>query len=596
MTDEIKTAIDAVSSQTWSVWFLIGAALVFWMQAGFAMVETGFTRAKNAGNIIMKNLMDFCIGTVVFIIIGASLLLGEDLLGFIGKPGFDIFTAYSDFNFSSFVFNLVFCATTATIVSGAMAERTKFLSYCVYSAVISALIYPIEAHWIWGGGWLSQIGFHDFAGSCAIHMVGGIAALVGAAILGPRIGKFTKDKNGKIIKVNAFPGHNLTIGALGVFILWLGWYGFNGAAATSVEQLGSIFLTTTISPAIATVTCMIFTWIKYGKPDVSMCLNASLAGLVAITAPCDVTDALGAIIIGIVAGLLVVFGVWLLDYKLHVDDPVGAVAVHCLNGMWGTIAVGLFATESAPGVKDLLASGSMAGTGLFYGGGFKLLGIQLVGFLSVAAWAAITMTLVFLAIKAIFGLRVTEEEEIVGLDAMEHGLETAYAGFVTNVSGVSGRRSELAETVKAMESTETPKAKMDEAVPVQVVEGNGGIASDTKLSKVDIICKQSKFEDLKEALNDIGVSGITVTQVLGCGTQKGTAEYYRGVPVEFTLLPKIKVEVIVSAVPVAKVVSAAKEALYTGHIGDGKIFVYDVEEVIKVRTGETGFDALQDDN
>ena len=596
MTDEIKTAIDAVSSQTWSVWFLIGAALVFWMQAGFAMVETGFTRAKNAGNIIMKNLMDFCIGTVVFIIIGASLLLGEDLLGFIGKPGFDIFTAYSNFNFSSFVFNSVFCATTATIVSGAMAERTKFLSYCVYSAVISALIYPIEAHWIWGGGWLSQIGFHDFAGSCAIHMVGGIAALVGAAILGPRIGKFTKDKNGKIIKVNAFPGHNLTIGALGVFILWLGWYGFNGAAATSVEQLGSIFLTTTISPAIATVTCMIFTWIKYGKPDVSMCLNASLAGLVAITAPCDVTDALGAIIIGIVAGLLVVFGVWLLDYKLHVDDPVGAVAVHCLNGMWGTIAVGLFATESAPGVKDLLASGSMAGTGLFYGGGFKLLGIQLVGFLSVAAWAAITMTLVFLAIKAIFGLRVTEEEEIIGLDAKEHGLETAYAGFVTNVSGVSGRRSELAETVKAMESTETPKAKMDEAVPVQVVEGNGGIASDTKLSKVDIICKQSKFEDLKEALNDIGVSGITVTQVLGCGTQKGTAEYYRGVPVEFTLLPKIKVEVIVSAVPVAKVVSAAKEALYTGHIGDGKIFVYDVEEVIKVRTGETGFDALQDDN
>ena len=596
MTDEIKTAIDAVSSQTWSVWFLIGAALVFWMQAGFAMVETGFTRAKNAGNIIMKNLMDFCIGTVVFIIIGASLLLGEDLLGFIGKPGFDIFTAYSNFDFSSFVFNLVFCATTATIVSGAMAERTKFLSYCVYSAVISALIYPIEAHWIWGGGWLSQIGFHDFAGSCAIHMVGGIAALVGAAILGPRIGKFTKDKNGKIIKVNAFPGHNLTIGALGVFILWLGWYGFNGAAATSVEQLGSIFLTTTISPAIATVTCMIFTWIKYGKPDVSMCLNASLAGLVAITAPCDVTDALGAIIIGIVAGLLVVFGVWLLDYKLHVDDPVGAVAVHCMNGIWGTIAVGLFATESAPGVKDLLASGSMAGTGLFYGGGFKLLGIQLVGFLSVAAWAAITMTLVFLAIKAIFGLRVTEEEEIIGLDAKEHGLETAYAGFVTNVSGVSGRRSELAETVKAMESTETPKAKMDEAVPVQVVEGNGGIASDTKLSKVDIICKQSKFEDLKEALNDIGVSGITVTQVLGCGTQKGTAEYYRGVPVEFTLLPKIKVEVIVSAVPVAKVVSAAKEALYTGHIGDGKIFVYDVEEVIKVRTGETGFDALQDDN
>ena len=591
-----STGFSAVNT----IWVLLGAALVFFMQAGFAMVETGFTRAKNAGNIIMKNLMDFCIGTPLFWLFGFGLMFGDGK--FIGAYKGIADSTYASAApdgvpfFAFLIFQTVFCATAATIVSGAMAERTKFISYCIYSAIISLLVYPIEAHWIWGGGWLSQIGFHDFAGSCAIHMVGGIAALVGAAILGPRIGKFTKDKNGKIIKVNAFPGHNLTIGALGVFILWLGWYGFNGAAATSVEQLGSIFLTTTISPAIATVTCMIFTWIKYGKPDVSMCLNASLAGLVAITAPCDVTDALGAIIIGIVAGLLVVFGVWLLDYKLHVDDPVGAVAVHCMNGMWGTIAVGLFATESAPGVKDLLASGSMAGTGLFYGGGFKLLGIQLVGFLSVAAWAAITMTLVFLAIKAIFGLRVTEEEEIVGLDAKEHGLETAYAGFVTNVSGVSGRRSELAETVKAMESTETPKAKMDEAVPVQVVEGNGGIASDTKLSKVDIICKQSKFEDLKEALNDIGVSGITVTQVLGCGTQKGTAEYYRGVPVEFTLLPKIKVEVIVSAVPVAKVVSAAKEALYTGHIGDGKIFVYDVEEVIKVRTGETGFDALQDDN
>ena len=592
MTDEI---LSVISDQVFGVWFLIGAALVFWMQAGFAMVEAGFTRAKNTGNIIMKNLMDFCIGTVVFILLGFGLFLGDDIGGIIGKPNFAIFTDYANFDWSGFVFNLVFCATTATIVSGAMAERTKFLSYCIYSAVISAVIYPIEAHWTWGGGWLAQMGFHDFAGSNCIHMVGGISALIGAYLLGPRIGKFKKKKDGSI-KVGAFPGHNIALGALGVFILWLGWYGFNGAAATSVPQLGAIFVTTTIAPAVATVVCMIFTWIKYGKPDVSMCLNASLAGLVAITAPCDVTDAFGATIVGAVSGVLVVFGVWLLDYKLRIDDPVGAVAVHCLNGMWGTIAVGLFATESAPGVKDLLASGSMAGTGLFYGGGFKLLGIQLVGFLSVAAWAAITMTLVFLAIKAIFGLRVTEEEEIIGLDAKEHGLETAYAGFVTNVSGVSGRRSELAETVKAMESTETPKAKMDEAVPVQVVEGNGGIASDTKLSKVDIICKQSKFEDLKEALNDIGVSGITVTQVLGCGTQKGTAEYYRGVPVEFTLLPKIKVEVIVSAVPVAKVVSAAKEALYTGHIGDGKIFVYDVEEVIKVRTGETGFDALQDDN
>ena len=418
MTEEILSAVDG---QLFAVWFLIGAALVFWMQAGFAMVETGFTRAKNAGNILMKNLMDFCIGTVVFILIGFGLLLGEDVVGLIGKPGLDIFTSYENFDYSNFVFNLVFCATTATIVSGAMAERTKFLSYCIYSGVISALIYPIEAHWIWGGGWLAQLGFHDFAGSCAIHMVGGISALIGAKLLGPRIGKFDKDKSGKIVKINAFPGHNLPIGCLGVFILWLGWYGFNGAACTSVEQLGSVFLTTTVAPAVATVVCMIFTWIKYGKPDVSMCLNASLAGLVAITAPCDVTDCFGAIVIGAVAGLLVVFGVWLLDYKLHVDDPVGAVAVHCLNGIWGTIATGLFATTSAPGNDSIV--------GLFYGGGFKQLGLQLLGFVSVAAWTAVTITIAFLIIKATVGLRVSEEEEIVGLDAMEHGLASAYSGF-----------------------------------------------------------------------------------------------------------------------------------------------------------------------
>lgn len=424
MTEEI---MEVLNGQIFGVWFLIGAALVFWMQAGFAMVETGFTRAKNAGNIIMKNLMDFCIGTVVFILIGFGLLFGEDMVGLIGKPGFDIFTSYADFDWSNFVFNLVFCATTATIVSGAMAERTKFLSYCIYSGVISALIYPIEAHWIWGGGWLSQIGFHDFAGSCAIHMVGGISALIGAKF-SPRIGKFTKDKNGKITKVNAFPGHNIPIGALGVFILWLGWYGFNGAAATTVEQLGSIFVTTTIAPAIATVVCMIFTWIKYGKPDVSMCLNASLAGLVAITAPCDVTDAFGAIVIGAVAGLLVVFGVWFLDYKLRIDDPVGAVAVHCLNGIWGTIAVGLFATNTAPGYSIADAAGNEL-VGLFYGGGFELLGLQLIGFAAVAVWTAVTITLAFVIIKAVIGLRASEEEEIVGLDVMEHGLASAYSGF-----------------------------------------------------------------------------------------------------------------------------------------------------------------------
>ncbi len=596
MTKEILSAIDG---EVFGVWFLIGAALVFWMQAGFAMVEAGFTRAKNTGNIIMKNLMDFCIGTVMFILIGFGLFLGTDALGgFTGTPNFDIFTDYANFDWSNFVFNLVFCATTATIVSGAMAERTKFLSYCVYSAVISAVIYPIEAHWTWGGGWLAQMGFHDFAGSNCIHMVGGISALIGAALLGPRIGKFTKDKDGKI-KVGAFPGHNIALGALGVFILWLGWYGFNGAAATSVGQLGAIFVTTTIAPAVATVVCMIFTWVKYGKPDVSMCLNASLAGLVAITAPCDVADALGATIIGAVSGVLVVFGVWFCDNVIRVDDPVGAVAVHMMNGIWGTIAVGLFATDTTP-TYSLADSAGNPMLGLFYGGGFKLLGIQLTGMLATAAWTAITITITFLLIKKIFGLRVTPEEEIVGLDATEHGLETAYAGFLTYGDRISGASmvNDLAPFTPADIDGEIAGAgiPVDDAVPVQVVENSTPVASDVKLSKVDIICKQSKFEELKVALNAVGVTGITVTQVLGCGAQKGATKYYRGVEMEMSLLPKVKVEVVVSKVPVAAVVKAAKKALYTGNIGDGKIFVYDVENVIKVRTSEEGYAALQGEN
>ena len=568
--------------ELFGVWFLIGAALVFWMQAGFAMVETGFTRAKNAGNIIMKNLMDFCIGTVVFILIGFSLLLGEDFMGLIGKPGFDIFTSYADFDWSNFVFNLVFCATTATIVSGAMAERTKFLSYCIYSAVISALIYPIEAHWIWGGGWLSQLGFHDFAGSCAIHMVGGISALIGAKILGPRIGKFSKDKDGKIVKVNAFPGHNLPIGSLGVFILWLGWYGFNGAAATSLDQLASIFVTTTIAPALATVSCMIFTWIKYGKPDVSMCLNASLAGLVAITASCDVTDAFGAIVIGIMAGILVVFGVWLLDYVLRIDDPVGAVAVHCLNGIWGTIAVGLFATTSAPENDTLV--------GLFYGGGFDLLGKQLLGILSVGAWTAVTITIAFLIIKATVGIRVSEEEEIVGLDPTEHGLPSAYGGFtIMDASDMTMDVNENTDLgVSDYEKASTAAKKASVSVTREPAELSTG------MHKVVIIAKLTRYDALRRAMNALGVTGMTVTQVMGCGIQKGAGDMYRGVEMDATLLPKFKVEIVVSKIPVETIIEGARKALFTGHIGDGKIFVYNVAKVYKIRTGEEDFDALQD--
>ena len=591
MTEEIMSAI---TNEVYGVWFLIGAAFVFWMQAGFAMVETGFTRAKNAGNILMKNLMDFCIGTVMFILIGFGLFLGEDLLGIIGKPGFDIFTDYAHFDWSNFVFNLVFCATTATIVSGSMAERTRFLSYCVYSAIISAVIYPIEAHWTWGGGFLAQMGFHDFAGSNCIHMVGGICALIGAAMVGPRIGKFVKDKSGKITKVNAFPGHNLPIGCLGVFILWLGWYGFNGAAATSIEEMGSVFVATTIAPSVATVVAMIFTWVKYGKPDVSMCLNASLAGLVAITAPCDVCDALGATIIGLVSGLLVVFGVWLLDYKLRVDDPVGAVAVHFMNGIWGTIAVGLFATDSAPAFARAISGGAnqIAGKGLFYGGGFRQLGIQLFGMLCTAAWTAVTITIAFLVIKKIFGLRVSEEEEITGLDVTEHGLPSAYAGFsimdISNTMTMDVNENTdlgVSDYEKASEFQKNAAVKVAEAPNMTLAEG---------IYKVVIIAKLAKFENLKKALNDLGVTGMTMTQVMGCGIQKGAGEMYRGVEMDATLLPKVKVEVVVSKIPVSEVVEAAKKALYTGHIGDGKIFVYNVDKVVKVRTGEEDYAALQD--
>ena len=569
-----NSLLTTITENVFGVWFLIGAALVFFMQCGFAMVESGFTRAKNAGNIIMKNLMDFCIGAVMFILLGYSLMFGEDYIaGLFGLPNLGLLTNYagSSGDWSKFVFNLVFCATAATIVSGAMAERTKFSSYCIYSAVISAVVYPIEAGWIWNSnGWLAKMGFHDYAGSTAIHMVGGIAALIGAMFLGPRIGKYAIDKKTGKKKAKAIPGHSLTLGALGVFILWFGWYGFNGAAATDVDTLASIFLTTTLSPAVATVVTMIFTWIKDGKPDVSMSLNASLAGLVAITAPCDCVDALGSIIIGAVAGILVVVVVELLDKKLHIDDPVGAVGVHMANGIWGTLAVGLFST-GYDGV----------GKGLFYGGGFKQLGIQLIGFLAVAAWTVVTMIIVFTLIKKTNGLRVSAEEEIKGLDATEHNLPSAYADFVpANVLIASG-------------NTNAPAQSVEKAVPVETFTTK----TDAVLSKVVMIFNPSKFEELKEAMNEIGVTGMTATNVMGCGVQKGHIRKYRGVEIEeMSLHPKMKLEMVVSAVPVKKVIEAARSVLYTGNIGDGKIFVYDVDDVVKVRTGEHGYDALQGDD
>lgn len=571
---DANSVLDMVTSTSFGIWFLIGAALVFFMQAGFAMVETGFTRAKSAGNIIMKNLMDFCIGSVVFMFLGFGLMMAQDYIaGVIGAPNLGIFTNYSGFDYSSFVFQLVFCATAATIVSGSMAERTKFSAYCIYSAVISAVVYPIEAGWVWNSaGWLHQLQFVDFAGSAVIHTVGGTTALIGAILVGPRIGKYSKTKSGKI-KSNAIPGHSLTLGALGVFILWFGWYGFNGAACTSIESLGSVFLTTNVATGAATVSCMIFTWIKDGKPDVGMCLNASLAGLVAITAPCASVDALGAFIIGIVAGILVDVVVELLDKKLHIDDPVGAVGVHMANGIWGTLAVGLFATGKGEGA---FVDGS-ALAGLFYGGGFKLLGIQALGICCIVAYVVVAMTIVFQIIKHTIGLRVSAEDEIIGMDVAEHGLSSAYADFMSTTPSYNG---EVAEEV--------------DLKGVKPVDLTLGTKATGKYTQVSVICPENKFGALRDTMNAIGVTGMTVTQVMGCGVEKGHLGRYKGVPTSMNLYPKVKVDIVVSTVDPGLVVAAAQKAIGTEHRGSGKIFVSDVEDVMRVRTGETGYDALND--
>ncbi len=567
-----------MQSEVWSVWFLIGAALVFFMQCGFAMVETGFTRAKNAGNIIMKNLMDFCIGTPMFMLLGFGLMMSENyFFGLVGRPDMQLFTNFAEKDWSSFVFNLVFCATAATIVSGAMAERTKFSAYCIYSAVISAVVYPIEAGWVWNAqGWLAQLGFVDFAGGAAIHSVGGTAALLGAIFLGPRIGKYDYDKSGKVAKVHAIPGHSLTLGALGTFILWFGWYGFNGAACTQmlgVGGLAAVFTTTTIAPALACVTTMLFTWIKNGKPDVSMTLNASLAGLVAITPTCATVDALGASVIGIVAGILVVLVVEFLDLTLHIDDPVGAVGVHLANGIWGTISDGLFNVES----------------GLFYGGGIKHLGIQTLGEVTIVAWTAVCMVIVFALIKKFHGLRASRDEEVIGLDKLEHGIDSAYGGFMLAPQVMSAGLPKDADSALASLGA-AGSVPVEKAVPVTKATSR----PDAKFHMVSIITRQSKFDELKAALNEINITGMTVTNVMGCGVQHGQTQKYRGVPMDITLLPKIKVDIVVSEVPVDLVITAAKDVLYTGNIGDGKIFVYDVQNVVKVRTGEEGYEALQD--
>ena len=556
-----------------TIWVLLGAALVFFMQAGFAMVETGFTRAKNAGNIIMKNLMDFAIGTPLFWLTGFGIMFGG-AGAFIG--GFDPLVRgdYSGILPAGvplpayLIFQTVFCATAATIVSGAMAERTKFISYCIYSAVISAVVYPVSGHWIWGGGWLARMGFHDFAGSTAVHMCGGAAALIGARVLGPRMGKYTEDG-----KPNAILGHSLTLGALGVFILWFCWFGFNGCSTVAMDSdaavysAGNIFVTTNLAAATATVATMIITWLRYRKPDISMTLNGSLAGLVAITAGCDMVSPAGAFFIGLIAAFVVVFGIEFIDKVCKIDDPVGAIGVHGMCGAAGTLLTGVFAVDG----------------GLAYGGGFSFLGIQLLGVVSVILWVSVTMIITFRVLKHTIGLRASEEEETKGLDVTEHNLASSYADFMPMVF-----------MGKAKEGAADTGVPVEKAVPVEHYPSAKPVSASVKLSKVVVIFNQARFTALKDALTELGVTGMSITQVMGCGTQKGHVNYYRGIKVEeAALLPKMKLEVVVSKVPVEDVLETARKALYTGNIGDGKIFVYEVENVVKVRTGEQGYDALQ---
>lgn len=587
---------DVYSSLTEAdyLWVLVGITLVFFMQAGFAMVEAGFTRAKNAGNIIMKNLMDFCIGTVAFLILGYGLMHGSDLGGVIGNVA-DLGNIYTDFTSGDMLkvmFHLVFCATAATIVSGAMAERTNFLAYCIYSFVISLIVYPISGHWIWGGGWLSQLGFHDFAGSAAVHLVGGVAALVGAIIIGPRIGKYKAnpqvlDKKGRpVIESKAIPGHSMTLGALGVFILWFGWYGFNGSSAYAVnDSVARVFITTTVAPAVASIVAMVITWVKYGKPDISMTLNGSLAGLVAITAGCDVVSIPGSAIIGIIAGFVVVFGIELLDKKLHIDDPVGAIGVHCLCGATGTLAVGVFDMNKG------IISGFIYNDSLTASQAFEYFGVQLLGIVSVVAWVSVTMIITFTILKKCKLLRASAADEIAGLDSSEHGLESSYADFMP-VPSVMIEKDKIPAIKEEYAQGSVP---VEVAMPVEQTVVQSSDKQNVVFTKVSIVTRPDKFEKLKTALDSIGITGMTVTSVKGCGMQRGSDKYYRGAKLDIQLLPKIKVEVVVTKVPVQKVVESAKQALYTGNYGDGKIFIYSVQDVIKVRTGEHGYDALQDD-
>ena len=566
-----------------TLWVFLAAILVFFMNLGFAAVESGFARSKNTVNILSKNFIVFAVSSLGFLLLGWGLMfggnnpfVGTENLWILGKSDLSAYDATLTENvpfWGKFFFQLVFCGTAATIVSGAVAERVKYVSFIVFSFVLTLVIYPIVGHWVWGGGWLADLGFMDFAGDTVVHSVGGWAALAGAIVLGPRIGKYGKDG-----KPRAIPGHNMSLAVIGLFVLWLGWFGFNPGSTMSFQNpsdVAHILMTTNTSAVAAVLTSTITSWIFIGKPDLGMTINGCLAGLVAITGGCAYISIEMSLLIGAIAGIFVVFAVMFFD-RVGIDDPVGATSVHLGCGILGTIFVGLFAKE---GVTTLSTA-----NGLFYGGGFRLLGIEMLGIIAVGAFVFVSSIIVWLVLKKTIGIRVSAEEEIAGLDIGEHG-NHAYPDFVTAIEN-------LDYEFKATEVAEHDSHTVEENVTAAKVTSADKNAQ--KFTKVEIVCKESRFEALKKAMMDIGITGMTVSHVLGCGQQKGKQEYYRGIEVEATLLPKIQVDIVVSKVPVRTVIETAKKVLYTGHIGDGKIFVYDVENVVKVRTGEEGYDALQD--
>lgn len=597
MTEEAAGRVVSQASGYMGVWILVGAALVLWMQAGFAVREIGLLRAKNAGNVVMRKLMEFSLGIVIFTVFGAGFAFGEDCFGIIGDATAKLFQQYENFDYIDFVANLVFCSMAASIASGAMAERAKFSTNCIYTIIITALIYPIVTHWLRGGGWLFEMGIHDFSGGATVHLVGGLCGMLGAALLGPRDGRFIRNIDGNVREIRDIPGHNMPLVALGIFVLWTGWYGFNGVFVRSVEEMGGVFLTTTIAPACAFLACAFITWGKYGKPDVSLCMNSVIAGLVAISPGCDVVDSLGALFIGATAGVLMVGGAYCMENKLHIDDPVGAMAIHFINGAWGMIAVGLYATNTAPGYArgygDGVNFGSnpIAAQGLFYGGGYRQLSLQILGTAVVSAFVAITMMLVLFGIRRIIGLRTTKEIESEGFDLAVHEMNFAYEDLLPIDRANVREKRKAEEPCLQLEGNETLAEILENSLSFKLLKREG-VAADKKVSKVTVVCRRMQLDMLKSAYDEIGITGMTVTQVLGCGKQKGVSDYCRGVPVDFALLPKVKVEVVVSYLSVWRVVEAAEKALHTGHVGDGKIFVYDVSDVVRIRTGERGLKAL----